>query len=189
VRLRPLTGQAAGGYSRCTRAMRSPLPTIGLHRLAILAFLALGAGSLRARPPTSPIAWSVPSATVTVAAGGTIRVEVSANIDDGWPLHSLRQPSPPDPTRIAVPEGQPVVRGGKIEAPVPKSAFDRAQGADTEYYVELVTFSVPLSVARMTAPGKHAARIKTTRQACGGSIYLRPRTATLEVPLQVTTAK
>jgi len=157
--------------------------------LAVLAFLALGAGSLRAQPPTPPITRSVPPATVTVAAGGTIRVEVSAKIDDGWPLHCPRQPSPPDPTRIAVPERQPVVLRGKIEAPVPESAFDKAQGADTEYYVEPVTFRVPLSVARTTAPGKRAARIRTTWQACSGSICLRPQTATLEVPLQVTTAK
>jgi len=44
--------------------MRSPLPIIGLHMLAVVAFLALGAGSLRAQPPTPPITRSVPSATL-----------------------------------------------------------------------------------------------------------------------------
>jgi hypothetical protein len=77
----------------------------------------------------------------------------------------------------------------EISAPDHRAAHAGGKGADTEYDVEPVTFRIPLSVARTTAPGKHAARIETTWRACSGSICLRPQTATLEVPLQATTAR
>ena len=81
-----------------------------------------------------PITWSVTSANSSVAAGSSVRVEVTARIDEGWHLYSLTQQPPPDPTRILVPEGQPFSLGGKIEAPTPESGFDKAQDAETEYY-------------------------------------------------------
>jgi thiol:disulfide interchange protein DsbD len=136
-----------------------------------------------------PITWSVTSTGTSVAAGSSVRVEITARIDDGWHLYSLTQQSPPDPTRITVPEGQPFALGGKIEAPAPESGFDKAQDAETEYYTESVGFKVPLAAARATSPGKYVARIKATWQACNGSLCIRPQVAALDVPVQVTAAK
>jgi thiol:disulfide interchange protein DsbD len=136
-----------------------------------------------------PITWSVTSAKTSVAAGSSVRVEITARIDDGWHLYSLTQQPPPDPTRITVPEGQPFSLGGKIEAPAPETGFDKAQDADTEYYTESVAFKVPLTVVPTTAPGKYVARIRATWQACNGSLCIRPQVAALDVPIQVSAAK
>ena len=154
--------------------------------MAAIALLAHDSASAQQK---LPITWSVTSANSSVAAGSSVRVEVTARIDEGWHLYSLTQQPPPDPTRILVPEGQPFSLGGKIEAPTPESGFDKAQDAETEYYTESVTFKVPLAVVRSTAPGKHVAHIKATWQACNGSLCIRPQVASLDVPIQVNAAK
>jgi DsbC/DsbD-like thiol-disulfide interchange protein len=136
-----------------------------------------------------PIIWTVTSSNATAAAGGSLHVEITAKIDDGWHLYSLTQQAPPDPTRITVPEGQPFKLAGKVEAPAPETDFDKAQDAETEHYIETVAFKVPLSVARTAAPGKHVAHIKATWQACNGSLCIRPQIAALDVPVQVTAVK
>jgi DsbC/DsbD-like thiol-disulfide interchange protein len=136
-----------------------------------------------------PIAWTVTSTNTSVAAGASVRVEITARIDDGWHLYSLTQQAPPDPTRITVPEGQPFKLGGKVDAPVPETGFDKAQDAETEYYTDSVAFKVPLAVVRTTAPGKYVAHIKATWQACNGSLCIRPQIAALDVPVVVTAAK
>jgi thiol:disulfide interchange protein DsbD len=136
-----------------------------------------------------PIAWSVTTTNATVAAGSAVKVEISARIDEGWHLYSLTQQTPPDPTRIIVPEGQPFTLKGAVEAPAPETGFDKAQGAETEYYTDSVGFKVPLATPKATAPGKYVARIRTTWQACNGSLCIRPQIVNLDVPIQVTAAK
>lgn len=136
-----------------------------------------------------PITWSATSATVTVAAGGSVRIELTARIDDGWHLYSLTQPAPPDPTRITVADGQPFTLGGKIEAPAPESGFDKAQDAETEYYTESVAFKVPVAAARATKPGKYVVHIKAMWQACNGSLCIRPQISAIDVPIVVNAAK
>jgi DsbC/DsbD-like thiol-disulfide interchange protein len=156
---------------------------------AFVAAIVLMSHASGAAQQKLPITWTVASASTSVAAGSSVRVEVTARIDDGWHLYSLTQQAPPDPTRITVPEGQPFTLGGKVEAPAPESGFDKAQDAETEYYTETVAFSVPLAVARATAAGRYNARIRATWQACNGSLCIRPQVAALEVPIQVIAAK
>jgi len=170
-------------------AKRIHLPSGALVVFAVLAAVVAAGLAPSAAQPKPPIRWTAPTAAVSGAAGSTIKVEVSAQIDEGWHLYALTQTPPPDPTRIVVADAQPFALAGKIEAPVPESGFDKAQGADTEYYVEAVTFKLPLSVARGTAPGRHVAKVKATWQACNGSLCLRPQTVTLDVPVQVTAAR
>jgi thiol:disulfide interchange protein DsbD len=157
--------------------------------IAMMASIAvMGQPSVSAQQKL-PITWSVTSTNASAAAGSSVRVEITARIDDGWHLYSLTQQAPPDPTRITVPDGQPFALGGKIEAPAPESGFDKAQDAETEYYTESVGFKVPLTVARTTAPGKYVAHIKATWQACNGSLCIRPQVSPLDVPIQVSVAK
>jgi DsbC/DsbD-like thiol-disulfide interchange protein len=155
----------------------------------LTAAIALAGGSALSGQQKPPITWLVSSTGISAAAGSTVRVEITARIDDGWHLYSLTQQAPPDPTRITVPEGQPFALGGKVEAPVPETGFDKAQDAETEYYTETVGFKVPLTVVRTTAPGKYVARIKATWQACSGNLCIRPQISTLDVPIQVSAAK
>lgn len=153
--------------------------------LAAVAGLARDASA----QPKIPITWSAVSPSGAVAAGATIKAELTARIDEGWHLYSLTQNPPPDPTRIAVPDGQPFALAGKIDAPTPETGFDQAQGSETEYYTDRVSFRVPLAVAKGTAPGKYVAKIKATWQACSGTLCLRPQTSTLDVTIQVTASK
>ena len=136
-----------------------------------------------------PMAWTASTPTASVAAGGSFKVEVAVRIEEGWHLYALTQTAPPDPTRITVPDGQPFTLGGKIEAPAPEAGFDTAQGADTEYYEESVTFRVPVSVSRSASPGKQVAHVRATWQACNGSICLRPQITNLDVAIQVSAPK
>jgi hypothetical protein len=136
-----------------------------------------------------PITWSGPAAAARAAAGGTLSVEVSARIDEGWHLYSLTQPSPPDPTVLSVPAGQPLALAGAIEAPLPEKGFDAAQGADTEFYTDAVAFRLPLTVEKSAKPGDYNVTITAKWQACNGSLCLRPQTTTIEVPVRVDPAK
>ncbi len=159
--------------------------------LAILAFgsgvsdLCLGAD--QAQKP--PVSWSASSTVVHGAAGATLRVEVSAAIGEGWHLYSLTQTPPPDPTVIGVPDGQPFSLDGSVEAPTPQTGFDAAQGADTEYYTDEVTFRIPIKAKPGTAPGDYKVRATSRWQACNGSLCLRPQVATMDLPVQIATQK
>ena len=164
---------------------------VGVLCLALaLAALAVPAGSsLSAQGQKLPITWSGPAAAVRATAGSTVSVEVSARIDEEWHLYSLTQPSPPDPTVISVPAGQPFALGGAIESPLPEKAFDAAVGVDTEFYTEAVTFRLPLAVEKTAKPGDYKVTVTARWQACNGSLCLRPQTTTIEVPVQIQPAK
>jgi len=161
---------------------------MSLVAVMVAAMALLGQQTTSARQKL-PITWSATSANVSVSAGGSVRVEVTARIDDGWHLYSLTQQTPPDPTRITVPAGQPFSLGGKIEAPDPESGFDKAQDAETEFYTDSVAFKVPVAVARTTKPGKYVAHIKAMWQACNGSLCIRPQISSIDVPIEVSAAK
>jgi len=156
---------------------------------AAVAFTAAASLPLSAQGRKLPITWAAPSAAVRGTAGEGIAVEVSARIDEGWHLYSLTQPSPPDPTVISVESGQPFSLTGAIEAPAPERGFDEAQGADTEYYTESVTFRLPLAVEKSARPGDCTVRVTAKWQACNGSLCLRPQTTTIEVPVRIVAGK
>jgi len=136
-----------------------------------------------------PVSWSASSSVVRGGAGATVRVEISARIEEGWQLYSLTQAPPPDPTAIGLPEGQPFTLDGPVEAPAPETGFDAAQGADTEYYTDAVTFRIPVTAKPGTAPGDYKVRVTARWQACNGSLCLRPQIATLDLPVQITAQK
>lgn len=144
---------------------------------------------LQAQGQKLPITWSAPAGAARGAAGGTMTVEVSAKIDEGWHLYSLTQPAPPDPTVIALAPAQAFTLSGAIEAPMPEKGFDEAQGAETEYYTEAVTFRLPLQVEKAAKPGAQKLTVTAKWQACNGSLCLRPQTTTIEVPVQVDAGK
>jgi len=169
--------------------MPAYLRLAGFISTAAAAVLLGTPGATWAQQPRTPITWTAVSPASSVAAGATLKAELTVKIDEGWHLYSLTQNPPPDPTRIVVADGQPFTLGGKIEAPAPETGFDQAQGSDTEFYTDRVAFKVPLTVAKGTAPGKHVAKIKATWQACSGTLCLRPQTSTLDVTVQVTASK
>ena len=172
------------------RTRQESLPLIVVCAALTVAVAAAGAAvPLAAQGQKLPITWSVSPTPVAAAAGEVVRVEVSAQIEDGWHLYSLTQPAPPDPTVISVPAGQPFTLEGTIEAPMPEKGYDEAQAAETEYYKESVSFLVPLLSAKTAKAGAHKVKVTARWQACNGSLCLRPQTTTLEVPIQIQPAK
>ena len=170
-----------------SRSSRLAFPIVTAVCVA-LALAAAGA-PLAAQGQKLPITWSVSPTPVAAAAGDIVRVEVSAQIEDGWHLYSLTQPGPPDPTVISVPAGQPFTLDGTIEAPMPEKGYDEAQAAETEYYKESVSFLVPLRSAKTAKAGDHKVKVTARWQACNGSLCLRPQTTTVEVPIQIQQPK
>jgi DsbC/DsbD-like thiol-disulfide interchange protein len=171
-----------------TNRLESVLAVIAIMTLATA--VAPAGGWLDQGPAQKPpVSWSASSAVVRGAAGATLRVEVSARIGEGWHLYSLTQTPPPDPTVIELAEGQAFLLDGTIEAPAPETGFDAAQGADTEYYTDEVTFRIPVTAKPGTAPGDYKVRVTARWQACNGSLCLRPQVATLDLPIQITDQK
>ena len=88
-----------------------------------------------------PVAWSLkgPALTKPVRVGSKFSAQLSADIGGGWHLYSLTQPpGGPNPTRVAVPAGQPFKLAGAIKAPRPTIKFDENFQLDTESYSVVV---------------------------------------------------
>src|SRR5258707_14264147 len=106
-----------------------PTDRLSVKCFSTAAFLLLFFGCLRAQP--NPVKWSVranpPIKVLNVS--GKLRVEVVAQIYEGWHIYSLTQPEGgPFPTRITVPAGQLFKLAGSIQAPHPKTKFEEVFG-------------------------------------------------------------
>ena len=112
----------AQGQGRLADTMGYARTVMG-RAAAGVAVLALAAG---AAAQTNPVQWSAAAPAGTVRPGGTVTVEVTAQMDAGWHIYALAQPRPPIATTITVPAGQPFALAGEIGAPTPRSAFDQS---------------------------------------------------------------
>jgi thiol:disulfide interchange protein DsbD len=131
----------------------------------------------------NPVRWALTEQTLNATAGTTLRVGVTATIDEGWHLYSLKPlDGGPIPTRITLPEGQPFTLAGAIEAPPPLVLRDDVFEMDVEYYNGSAEFTLPV---KPSAPGRQKLRIAARYQTCNDKICLPPRTVTLETTVQV----
>jgi thiol:disulfide interchange protein DsbD len=142
-----------------------------------------------AAQPLTPVRWSVQSAPATVAAGQTLRVEIVAQIDEGWHLYALEQEQKgPVPTQLtAGPSPAFTLAPKDIEAPEPQKTQDPNFGTETAWYADSAVFTLPIKVAAGTAAGEQAIEVKARFQACNDTLCLRPATITL--PVKVTVGK
>jgi DsbC/DsbD-like thiol-disulfide interchange protein len=153
---------------------------------ALLLFFSV---CLRAQP--NPVKWSVmanpPVKVLNVS--GKLRVEVVAQIYEGWHIYSLTQPEGrPFPTQITVPAGQPFKLAGSIQGPHPKTKFEEVFGINVEWYEDKVVFMLPVQVAAGAPAGKHKLLVDVRFQACSDRICLQPKTEKLELDLEVSGA-
>jgi thiol:disulfide interchange protein DsbD len=137
-----------------------------------------------AQAPT-PIHWSMkrPDAAA-LAAGKTFPVDVTAEIDAGWHLYALVEPPGPIATAITIPKGGPFSIDGDIGILPPKKAFDPSFGAETEFYEEHTTFTVPVRIAAGTK-GKQTLTIEAMFQTCNDRMCLPPTTQKLTLEFTV----
>jgi len=134
---------------------------------------------------SDPVKWSASTTATMVQPGGTVAIQATAQIAEGWHLYSITQPPPPIATRITVPGGQPFVLAGSIDAPSPHTAFDQSFGIDTEYYADSATFTVPVKASADAPAGRAKARVQAYFQTCNDQFCLPPKTVTMEVALEV----
>ncbi len=151
--------------------------------LATAAVMAAGAACAWAQ--ANPVQWSASAATGRVRPGGTLQVEVTAQMADGWHVYSVAQARPPIATRITVPAGQPFTLAAPIVAPAPHRAFDQSFGIDTEFYATRATFALTLKTAAEAAAGATAVRIQAYFQACNDRFCLPPKGVIVEAPVEI----
>lgn len=134
-----------------------------------------------------PITWAlaVQPAGATTTAGGSLTVALTATIEEGWHLYSIKlEPGGPVPTVISVPDGQPFSSGGEISEPLPLSSFDGNFNKVLEYHEAKAVFTIPVKTGAAPA-GKQTVRIGASYQTCNDRLCLPPRQVTVTTDVQV----
>jgi DsbC/DsbD-like thiol-disulfide interchange protein len=142
----------------------------------------------RSQGVQDPITWAlaVQPAGATVSPGGTVTLALTATIEDGWHLYSIKlEPGGPVPTAISVPDGQVFSAGGEIGEPVPLSSFDGNFNKVLEYHEGKAVFTIPVKAAATAPAGKQTARVAASYQTCNERLCLPPRQVTATAEVQV----
>jgi len=131
----------------------------------------------------NPVKWSL-TAPAAARSGARIEPRLTAMIEEGWHLYSLRQlEGGPIATQIAVPPPQQFKLAGVIDAPVPLTAHEEAFDMSVEFYFGEVEFTLPIEVNREAKPGTHLLAVTARYQACDNKQCLPPKTVRLESPI------
>jgi DsbC/DsbD-like thiol-disulfide interchange protein len=156
-------------------------------RFCLIAVMLAAAAPSAAQRPEDVVKWNAKAPEAAVQPGGTVKVQLSAKIEDGWVLYALVQPEGgPNPLDVAVAKDAAfTLDATRIDAPLPKNK--KTDTGSENYYEAKVNLGVPLSAATTIKAGKHTVPVEVTFQVCSGSICLRPHTETL--PIYVTVKK
>lgn len=128
----------------------------------------------------NPVVWSLKAGA---APDGALTAELTAKIEDGWHLYSLRPIADgPKPTRITLPAEQAFELAGEIEAPDPFVETDPNFGVEVEYYEESVTFKLPLK--RRAGRDGDKLLVEARYQVCTSQLCLPPKTVKLEADVK-----
>ena len=160
------------------------------------AAILVGVASAHVGPGVRPasaqkaVYWTAARADAApVKAGGPVKVDLSARIDEGWHLYALTQVAGgPNALTITVPKDQPFALSGPIEAPVPKTEFDPNFSLDTQFHADRAVFTLPLKVAAGTKDGTYRFKAVVAFQVCNDKICLPPTEEELTVDIPVGTA-
>jgi thiol:disulfide interchange protein DsbD len=161
--------------------------TAALGAVFVGLITGIAAGSAE-QIPKEPIRWSISASLPDkpLKAGETLKLRLTAKIEEGWHLYSTEQAEGgPTPTRIALQEGQPFEQTGAIESSEPKVAMDPNFNLLTEYYEEQAHFTIPVKVAASATSGKTEARVNVTFQTCNDQLCLPPKTVKLAVEVNL----
>jgi thiol:disulfide interchange protein DsbD len=141
-----------------------------------------------AQGTADPITWAlaVQPAGATAAPGEKITVALTATIEEGWHLYSIKlEPGGPVPTSITVPAGQVFALAGDIAEPVPSSSFDGNFNKVLEYHENKAVFTIPLAAAASAPAGKQTARVSISYQTCNDRLCLPPRQVSAAADVQI----
>jgi DsbC/DsbD-like thiol-disulfide interchange protein len=136
----------------------------------------------------NPVKWSLKADTSTgpFKAGDQFRVQLTAEIEDGWHLYSIEEiQQGPKPTRITLAADQPFELADSIEAPDPQTALDENFGINTQFYENSVTFILPVTVAAKAPAGKRKLIVQARYQTCTDKLCLPPKLVKTEVEVEI----
>ena len=134
--------------------------------------------------PTDVVKWTVTAPGAWATAGGTFELVVSAEVEGGWKLYALDQPTE-GPKPLTFTAAKPfAVLTKRIVAPPAQTLKDPVFDGNTRYYEKQVAIKVPISIPADLA-GMHQIPLEVTFQACGADICLRPFTQKLPVHTEV----
>ncbi len=139
----------------------------------------------------NPVKWSAKSeATKPVKIGDQFRIQLTAEIEEGWHLYSTEEmPMGPKPTRIGLAANQPFEMPDSVESPIPKTAFDENFGISTEFYEESATFSLPVKATEKAVSGKQKVTVQIRYQTCTDKLCLPPKLVKLAVEVEIKAEK
>ncbi len=158
-----------------------------LFRWAVAAMLVCGlVGSVSAQTTARFAKWSAALAPGNVRAGETAQIVLTVQLDKGWHMYSLTQPSGgPLKTTLNL-EPNTVVAVAKPVQGTPKKVKDAAFNMMTEVFEGKVAFAVPIKV-KPGVVGKQTVTAHVEYMLCGNGSCLPP--TRLDIPVTFTVTK
>mgnify|MGYP000871475567 CR=1 FL=1 len=151
-----------------------------MRYLIAAALMSLALHAQEAEPKLNPVKWTL-SAPSQAGVGSRIEALVTATVEEGWHLYSLKQlEGGPIATQIAMPAPQQFKLAGVVDAPVPLTAHEEAFDMSVEFYFGEVEFRLPVEINRDAKSGPHKLAVTARYQACDNKQCLPPKTVRLE---------
>jgi thiol:disulfide interchange protein DsbD len=137
----------------------------------------------------NPVHWKSAGKRIHVQAGSVASIPISAELDAGWHLYSLKKMEDgPIATTIALAAGQAFTLDGKIRAPQPIIADEPSLGMTVEYYLGSVEFVLPVRATAGATPGDRTLTVLARYQSCSDQVCLPPKQVRVEIPVTVDPA-
>jgi thiol:disulfide interchange protein len=116
----------------------------------------------------------------SLKAGDSIKVQLTADIDEGWHLYALDQPAGgPIPTTIKIADGSPFAIDGEITSPKPTIKADPNfivddKPIDTKFFERTASFNIQAKATADTSADALALNVRF--QLCNDKFCLPPKT-------------
>ena len=140
-----------------------------------------------AQGPIQPVQWTgTIAAKAPIEPGRKATIKVAADIQEGWHVYGLAQPSGgPTPLRVVLDENEVVLTAGAVSGTAPVRKHDASFDLDTQVYTGSFILHVPVVVRQHPAAGKQSVSVSVRFQACSDRICLPPRTVHVSAPIEV----
>jgi DsbC/DsbD-like thiol-disulfide interchange protein len=147
----------------------------------------LGAGFLAnasAQTAAHTVQWK---AAFAAARDGDVVLELSGEIQEGWHVYALTQPSGgPAALRVTLDENEIAQAAGTPSGPTPRKHRDPSFKLETQFYTHSFTVRLPVSLKKQQPTGQQLVPVSVRFQSCSDRECLPPSTAHLSVPVGVT---
>jgi len=155
-----------------------------MKRVVLVALMLATAAVAAAQ---TPVVWSLEREnTLPLKAGASFTLLVKAEIEFGWHLYAVSQPSGgPVPTEVHLVEAPPFSASGALGTEKPNEGFDPNFNVVTEYFEDHTVFRVPVKIAPATKDGRYTVTINVRYQSCNDTLCIPPRSQALKMVLIV----